>query len=147
MKLFTRLFKPKEKKNSSVNVFSPNQTYYYATGNSVFPSTAIKYYNCISAISTGIDLIAEEIENINPVIFDKLEKKIIDDDPILDLLNFPNSDVTRSEFLGQIARYFGITGNVFIGATGNINKPPLVSLNNSKALVSPFNIFSWSFAK
>lgn len=135
MDLFTRLFKPKEKKNSSVNVLAPNQTYYYATGNSVFPFTAITYYNCISAISTGIDLIAEEIENIHPVIFDKTEKKIIDDDPILDLLNFPNSDVTRSEFFGQIARYFAITGNVFIGATGNINRPPLELLNINPTLI------------
>jgi len=135
MNLFRNFFKPKKTKSIPLNVFPSNQTYYYATGNSVFPSTAIKYYNCISAISTGIDLIAEEIENIHPVIFDKLEKKIIDQDPILDLLDFPNSDVTRSEFLGQIARYFSITGNVFIGATGNINRPPLELLNINPILI------------
>jgi len=140
MNLFTRLFKPKETKNFPLNVLGSNQTYYYETGNAILPNTALKYYNCISAISTGIDLIAEEIENIHPVIFDKQEKKFLDDkesanDPILKLLNFPNSDVTRSEFFGQIARYFGITGNVFIGATGNINKPPLELLNINPILI------------
>lgn len=144
MNLFTKFFKPKTvqktvQKSLGFNILVPNSAYFSNIGTTILPRKAIQYYDGVASISTAIDLIAEEIENIRILILnknaDKDTDKFIDKHVLLDLLNHPNSDQTRREFLGQITHNYMITGNAFIGATGDINKPPLELIS-----ISPIEI-------
>ncbi len=87
---------------------------------------ALSYYATISVVATAIDIICKEFENITPVIKNIKNPDIfIKEDPMLDLLAHPNSDETGTAFFGKLSRYFKITGNSFMVATGNIKRPPL----------------------
>lgn len=91
--------------------------------------TAIAYYNNVAPISIGIDLISEEFEVIEPFVFDQENQEYDDSDEtqaLLSLLKMPNADTTMGEFMGNIARFFQITANAYVIATGkDIDKPPM----------------------
>lgn len=83
------------------------------------------YYAIISPVSTGIDIIGDEFESINPMILDLKTLELERNNPLIQLLTLPNSDQTKSEIFGAMARFLKITGNCFLIATGDIRRPPL----------------------
>jgi HK97 family phage portal protein len=85
---------------------------------------AFEFYDKTSAISTSVDMIADEIEFINPVI-EKSDGSFTDKSPVLELINNPNSNQTKTEFMGALSRYENITNNFYIYAGGNVNRKPL----------------------
>lgn len=96
---------------------------------------ALNYYSIISSVSTSIDLIGDEFQSIKPLILDKKKKEFILDNPLLNLLNMPNSDQTKTELLGSIVRFYTITGNAFLIATGEINREPLELYSTNPAYI------------
>ena len=96
---------------------------------------AIEYYNRISVISTCIDLIAEAMAQIHPILKERESGDIITNDPITALLARPNKDTSWTNFIIQMATFYLITGNTFMVARGNINYEP-VSLD----VISPIKI-------
>ena len=103
---------------------------------------ALLYYNIVSPISTGIDYIADELQTINPQIYNIKNKNYDNENPLLQLLKNPNSDQTWSEFMSAYYHFFAITGNSYIIAIGDINKPPIELIVLSPSSITP--IFSKS---
>ena len=101
-------------------------------------SKAINYYKKAYPIATGIDIIGDEFEAIKPQLYNIKSNKYENDKNIINLLNTPNADITMTEFLGEISRYYLITGDSYIMATGNINREPLELFSIPPQNVIPF---------
>lgn len=118
---------PRESSRKSADIFNwqiARKPSWYAFSN----IKCYQYYIESSPLFTAIDRIVPEIESIRPLIFDKRNQVFIDDHPLLDKLKNPNTNLTWSEFVGQFATNFLISGNNFAYATnrpGKIDEPPL----------------------
>lgn len=85
---------------------------------------AMLLYANTMPLFNAIDQRATAFSHVPPRLWDKKTKNFVDDHPVLDLLSKPNADLTRQEFLYEYASYFDITGNAFLLATGDPNRPP-----------------------
>ena len=95
--------------------------------NSSFMSdyNAMRFYRTSSAVATAVDIIAQEIEGIQPVV-QKQDGLLDDTHPILDRLKMPNTvNESYSDFIGQLARNYLITHNGFIYSVGTSTRPPI----------------------
>ncbi len=81
-------------------------------------------YSATMPMFSAIDKRATAFSQIPPRLWDKSKKEFVVSHPVLDLLAKPNADLTRQEFLYQYASYFDITGNAFLLAKGDTNRPP-----------------------
>lgn len=86
---------------------------------------AINYYTSVAPLSTAVDLIADEIASVQPILYDIINDKIDNEGDILTLLEHPGVDCTREDFFKQMAAYYELTGNCYLIATGIVNRPPL----------------------
>lgn len=86
---------------------------------------SMQYYIQVSPLFDAIDRIATEVSNISLYVQNLKTEKFTSLHPVLDLLEKPNTDMIGLEFLHQLAAYYLITGNAYIVATGDVNKPPL----------------------
>ena len=90
-------------------------------------STYINLYSRIEPLSNGIDLIANSLSQINLKLWDKKNKQYIDTHPILELLDNPNPlpNTNYCNFIGEMSKFYSITGNAFIINTLSTSKQPL----------------------
>jgi HK97 family phage portal protein len=106
-----------------LNMFS--ESFMRANADITF-AAAVLYYCRVEPVSSGVDWIADSYENIPPVIYNYRTKEFEKaDNPLLQLLRFPNADVSGGEFRKQLSAYYSITGNCYIVATGTPGKPAL----------------------
>lgn len=86
---------------------------------------AMQIYQQSSSVATAVDIIAQEIERINPVV--KMPDGSLDDSAdILSLLQNPNDwNETWSFFIGSLARARLLTGNDYTFGVGTIIRPPV----------------------
>ena len=105
---------------------------------------ALLYYRLAAPVKLSIDRIVDEFATIPQVVEGK-DSEILPDHPVLDLLKNPNVDATQNEFFQSIGSFFNITGNAYILATGNVNRPPLelfsinpVTVNVDRSSRDPF---------
>lgn len=85
---------------------------------------AATLYRQSSAVATAVDMIADEMEQIKPVLLfedDRMEES----HPILDLLEQPNPFEYRQQFIGRIARDWLLNHDSFMAAAGNFNREPI----------------------
>jgi HK97 family phage portal protein len=94
-----------------------------SSGNAASPASAINLYNKSTAVSIPINYIADAFSSLSPVIINGDE--IIKDHPIIDLLNDPSPFFSQNLFFEALAKYYLITGEVFLVGVGNINRPPV----------------------
>lgn len=87
--------------------------------------TAIQMYMDAMPFFNAVDIRARNFAAIPIRVWDKSENIFLDDHPVLTLLERPNADVTRLEFMYQFASYFDITGDTFLFAGGRVQNPPL----------------------
>lgn len=86
---------------------------------------ALRYYEQVYPIATGIDKITDEYTSLQTSIFDKSTQKYITDHPLLDLLDNPNATESSKDFHKKYSAFFKVTGDVYLLATGlNPNQPP-----------------------
>ncbi|MCK4786847.1 MAG: phage portal protein [Desulfobacteraceae bacterium] len=116
-------FKKKEVKNARpFNVFE----YLSSSGyGNVTAWQALRYYEMIAPVAIGIDKIANELKAIQPVIFDKDTQEYSTDNPFLTFLQSPNASISMQDFFKNYGTYYEVTGEVYLMATGNPNRPPL----------------------
>jgi HK97 family phage portal protein len=88
-------------------------------------SLTVVYYRRCAPLHNAIDMIAQEVAGLKPLLFDTKKEVFIKDHPILELLQFPNADIVWEEFIYNLASFFLLSGNAYILATGRANKPPL----------------------
>jgi HK97 family phage portal protein len=98
----------------------------YPTGDKpiLYSTEAVLFYLECAPVATAIDRISAEIASIKPLVYSKKDKKFIDDHPVLQLLSFPDADVTWEEFIHAVATWYQIAGNAYIKAEGYIETPP-----------------------
>lgn len=83
---------------------------------------ALYYYDVVSPVATAIDLINDEFKNLTLVIDNGDE--IVNKADILNFLKQPNDDMVQADFLETLGVYFLAANEVYIVATGAINRPP-----------------------
>lgn len=87
--------------------------------------TAMSLYRKSSSVATAVDIIAQEMSRIDPVIKNP-DGSLDDSHPILDKLNNPNDwNETWSFFFGSLARASLLTGDDYTYALGITARPPL----------------------
>lgn len=132
MKIFSNMFGKKEvaKKSATpyVNLGDIGQGSFaeYLLGYSSYfsASTAMQFYRQSSAVAMAVDMIADEIEKIRPVL--KTEDGSFDtDSEVLSIINKPNGFETRHELIGQLVRNYLLTHDAFVYAEGTLSRPPL----------------------
>ncbi len=119
-----------EKKTANPNTktfnIPPDSFLSYAFGEStwVTAAMAMEFYRQTSAIATAVDMIADAIKQIQPVIQGQ-DKKFSDSDPILELLQEPNGIFDWMGFMGTLSRDYLLKHDSIVLSAGNINRPPL----------------------
>ncbi|MFC3816559.1 phage portal protein [Lysobacter sp. GCM10012299] len=93
-------------------------------GGQVQPSTAMSFYRQCASVATAVDMIADEVEFITPMLVGP-DGSYIDDSDVLKLLRKPNSLEDWSSFVGALARNYLLARNAPMYAGGNVNRPPL----------------------
>jgi len=88
-------------------------------------TSALVLYEKSTAVSIPINMIAEAFSSIEPVIKKQDDNFFITDHPILDLLRSPSAFFTKDSFFEAIGKHYLITGNSYIVALGNVERPPL----------------------
>ena len=88
--------------------------------------TAVRLFNRTAPLNNAVDILASEVAALIPqVVGIKNRDEVFPEHPVLKLLNTPNTDSTTNELLYAITAFFLITGNSYLVATGQVNKPPL----------------------
>lgn len=133
MKLLNNLFGKKEtaKKSSAVPYVNLGEIgrgsfAEYLLGQSSYFSAdrAMRFYRQSSAVAMAVDMIADEIEKIRPVLRDE-SGKFVPDAECLSIINRPNGFETRHELVGQLVRNYLLTHDAFLYAEGAFKRPPL----------------------
>jgi len=89
------------------------------------PGSALRMYEQSTAVSVPVNWIADNFASIRPILKEIETHKIIRDSPVLNLLNRPHKNSSAIAFRKDMAAHYLITGNTYIVAVGNINRPPI----------------------
>ena len=94
------------------------------TTGSVSASQAMQYYRDNAAVATAVDLIAQSVEQISPILEDN-NGELISAHAILEHLAIPNGFDTWQEFIGQVSRHYLLTADSEIYSVGTVTRPPI----------------------
>ncbi len=97
---------------------------------------AIRYYNAASPVASAIDKIAEPFSEIKPIVKNTITKEEFPDHEVLKLLANPNPIDSTESLMMKLAAWYLLNGEVYLSATGQVNKPPLELFVDSAAGVS-----------
>lgn len=126
--LGSKLFsKAPEKKNNSpeTNWNFGNLFDFNVNSNSLITKTlAVSYYTQCSPLYNSIDLIAGNVADLIPRVWDKNKKVWVKDHPVLDLLSRPNAVYTFHKLLYSMVSFFLATGDSYLTASGKPMSPP-----------------------
>lgn len=111
---------------SIITDIDSNSFLYYALagGSRLTPFQTAAFYQSSSAVASAIDIIADEIEQIEPYLRDA-EGEMSQDNDVVKLIKDPNPRQDRRSFLGDLARNWLLNHNSFVFAVGNIKRLPL----------------------
>lgn len=88
------------------------------------PQSAMRFYRSSSSVAIAVDMIADEVEHLMPVIQTE-DGKYIQDHDLLRMLKSPNGFDNWAGFIGAAARNYLLTRECFFYAGGGISRPPL----------------------
>ncbi len=95
----------------------------FGEGGAGTPSGALGLYDKSTAVSIPVNMVADAFASIIPVI--QFKDEIIDDHPVLDLLNNPSPFYSRTLLFEMLGKDYLITGETEIVALGGVNRPPI----------------------
>jgi len=134
-KVESRDIKENIQRKSHVYSLQPGSFMEYVFGGRGYVSAAqaMGFYRESSAVATAVDMIADAIEQIKPVV-QTADGKFVDTHPVLDILSKPNGFNHWRDFIGAVARNYLLKHDSLMTLAGNVNSPPLeiwpVSLQN-----------------
>jgi phage portal protein BeeE len=100
----------------------------FLTGSSVdgrlSAKQAIQYYDKAAPVAIAVDWINDEFKNLSLVMMDETDQSIEKDSDLLKFLKQPNQDSTQEDFLENLGATYLLANEVYIIATGNVNKEP-----------------------
>ena len=73
-------------------------------------------YRCVNEISKGISAVPFKLFNKN--------EEVIEQHPIIEVLNKPNPLQSRSEFMNSLVGFLMLSGNAYVLKIGADNRPP-----------------------
>lgn len=88
------------------------------------PQSAMQFYRSSSSVAIAVDMIADEVEHLMPVI-QMEDGKYIQDHDLLRMLKSPNGFDNWAGFIGAAARNYLLTRECFFYAGGGVSRPPL----------------------
>lgn len=88
------------------------------------PQAAMQFYRTSSSVAIAVDMIADEIEHLQPVIQTE-DGKYIQDHELIRFLRSPNGFDNWSGFIGAAARHYLLTRECMFYGGGGITRPPL----------------------
>jgi HK97 family phage portal protein len=144
MSFFTNIFKKKSSSSIKasgevlVNNIDSNSFLFYALagGSKLTPFQTASFYQNSSAVATAIDMIADEIEQIEPYLIDS-KGDMTNDSEVIKLIKNPNPLDDRRSFIGKLARDWLLNHNSFVFAVGNTRRLPLELWSIKPQLVNP----------
>lgn len=144
MSLFTNIFKRKSSVRTKasgtvlVDNIDSNSFLFYALagGSDLTPFQTASFYQNSSAVATSIDMIADEIEQIEPYLIDS-NGDMTNDSEVIKLIKNPNPLDDRRSFIGKLARDWLLNHNSFVFAVGNTKRLPLELWSIKPQLVNP----------
>ena len=86
---------------------------------------SLRYYEQISPVSIGVDKVVDEFKALQPAIFNKSDQEYTTSHDFLTFLSRPNASISGQDFFKSYGTYYEVTGQVYLMATGNPNRPPL----------------------
>lgn len=87
-------------------------------------SQAMEFYRRGTSVATAVDIIADEIEHIAPVLRD-VDGKLLSNHDLVRRLMSPNDHQGWSELIGDAARHYLLTRDCHWYAGGTVNRPPV----------------------
>ena len=96
----------------------------YGNNSAGTPSSALSLYDKSTAVSIPVNMVADAFASIVPVIQVKGDE-ILDTHPVLDLLNNPSPDYSRTLLFEMLGKDYLVTGETEVVALGGVNRPPL----------------------
>lgn len=93
-------------------------------GGRMTPAAAMEFYRTCSSVAIAVDMIADEIEHLQPVI-QMEDGKYVNDHDLLRLLKSPNGFDNWAGFIGASARHYLLTRECMYYGGGGISRPPL----------------------
>ncbi len=108
----------------------------FTPGGHLHPRKTAEFYGQSSAVAIAVDTIADEVEKIMPVLFDRKTGNYTDMAEILDLLNDPNPVETRIQFFGDLVRDWLLNHDVVTIAVGSNRSSPSAIYSVKAQLVS-----------
>jgi phage portal protein BeeE len=103
--------------------------YLLTGGGPITAAQAMLFYRENNAIATAVDLIAESIEQIQPVLANIDSNGVTSFDSeneVIQQLKHPNEFQVWKEFAGDISRHYLLTHNSHISGLGSTRRPPTV---------------------
>lgn len=88
------------------------------------PQQAMHFYRTSSSVAIAVDMIADEVEHLMPVI-QMEDGKYIQDHDLLRKLKTPNGFDNWAGFIGAAARHYLLTRECFFYAGGGVTRPPI----------------------
>lgn len=128
MKIFgysTRKKQPVIVETKSDRPFNILQYLYQEGHGQVTAWQSLRYYEQIAPVAIGADKVTDEFKALQPSIFDKKEQQYTTDSDFLTFLSTPNASISMQDFFKSYSTYYEVTGEVYLMATGNPNRPPL----------------------
>lgn len=93
-------------------------------GGRMTPAAAMEFYRTCSSVAIAVDMIADEIEHLQPVIQTE-DGKFNSDHELIRFLRSPNGFDNWAGFIGAAARHYLLTRECFYYGGGGITRPPL----------------------
>lgn len=93
-------------------------------GGRMTPAAAMEFYRTCSSVAIAVDMIADEIEHLQPVL-QMEDGKYVNDHEMLRLLKSPNGFDNWAGFIGGAARHYLLTRECYYYGGGGISRPPL----------------------
>ena len=93
-------------------------------GGRMTPAAAMEFYRTCSSVAIAVDMIADEIEHLQPVL-QMEDGKYVNDHELLRLLKSPNGFDNWAGFIGASARHYLLTRECMYYGGGGISRPPL----------------------
>ena len=103
---------------------------------SITPRSALRYYDKVAPVATAVDIVNDEFKTLTLVLEDA-DGKITHTagSPLLKFLKQPNDDMVQIDFLENLGSYYLITNEVYLIATGAVNRAPA-----EVYVISPVNV-------
>ncbi|MCK5617716.1 phage portal protein [Candidatus Pacearchaeota archaeon] len=86
---------------------------------------ALRYYEQIAPVATGVDKVVDKFKALQLSIYDTATKQYEPNHPLVTFLKTPNASQSGTDFFKAFGTYYEVTGEVYLVATGNPNRPPL----------------------